>query len=55
MGAAKLTAGEALAFGLIDRIVPADGLPAAVADLTAAALGATPAHIAGIKALTQPA
>lgn len=53
MGAAKLTTPEALAFGLVDRIVARDDLDAAVAELSEAALGAEPSHIAGIKALTQ--
>lgn len=53
MGAAKLTTPEALTFGLVDRIVARDDLDAAVAELSQAALGAEPSHIAGIKALTR--
>ncbi|QIE41069.1 enoyl-CoA hydratase/isomerase family protein [Rhodobacteraceae bacterium SC52] len=53
MGAAKLTTPEALTFGLVDRIVARDDLDAAVAELSQAALGAAPSHIAGIKALTR--
>jgi len=53
MGGAKLAAEEALAFGLVDRIVPREGLMAAVDELTEAAAGATPDHVAAIKALTR--
>ena len=52
MAGAKLTAEEALAFGLVDRIVPSEGLAAAVAELAAPALAASPAHGAAIKAMT---
>ncbi|MFN3643953.1 MAG: enoyl-CoA hydratase/isomerase family protein [Gemmobacter sp.] len=49
MGGARIEAGEALAWGLVDRIVePADLLPAARA-LAADALAADPAHAAAIK------
>ena len=51
MAGARIGAEEALAWGLVDRIAPPEGLEAAVADLAAAALGATPAHVAAIKAL----
>ncbi|PWR02830.1 enoyl-CoA hydratase [Meridianimarinicoccus roseus] len=54
MGAAKLTAAEALAHGLVDRVVAADGLAPATAELAEAALGAAPAHVTAIKALTRP-
>jgi enoyl-CoA hydratase/carnithine racemase len=53
MGAARLTADEALSFGLVDRLVAPEDLTAAVAELAEAALAAHPAHIAGIKALTR--
>ena len=52
MAGAKLTAEEALAFGLVDRIVPPEALEATVAELAAAALAASPAHGAAIKAMT---
>lgn len=55
MAGAKLTAEEALGAGLVDRIVPRDGLDEAVADLAAAALGATAGHVAAIKAMTGAA
>ncbi|MBL9059798.1 MAG: enoyl-CoA hydratase/isomerase family protein [Mangrovicoccus sp.] len=55
MAGAKLTADEALGAGLVDRIVPRDGLDAAVAELAAATLAATPAHAAAIKAMTGAA
>lgn len=51
MAGARIGAEEALAWGLVDRIVPAEALETSVADLAAAALGATPAHVAAIKAL----
>lgn len=53
MGAARLTAAEALGFGLIDRMVAPEDLEQAITELSAATLGADPAHIAGIKALTR--
>jgi enoyl-CoA hydratase/carnithine racemase len=51
MAGARIGAEEALAWGLVDRLVPAEGLAAAVDDLAAAALGATSGHVAAIKAL----
>ncbi|RBO53643.1 enoyl-CoA hydratase/isomerase family protein [Rhodovulum sp. BSW8] len=51
MGGAKLSADEALAFGLVDRLVPREDLMAAVTDLTADALAARAEHRAAIKAL----
>ena len=51
MAGQKIGAEEALAWGLIDRIVPRDALDEAIATLTADALGATSGHVAGIKAL----
>ncbi len=53
MGAAKITAQEALTFGLVDRVVPREGLDDAVAALTDAAAAATPDHVAAIKAMTR--
>ncbi len=51
MAGQKITADEALSWGLIDRIVPPDTLLPAARALAADALGATPAHLAAIKAL----
>jgi len=51
LGGARIEAGEALAWGLIDRIVEPDGLAAAAAGLAADALVAEPAHLAAIKAM----
>lgn len=52
MSGARLTADEALAFGLIDRIAAEGGLAALVTDLSTPALAAEPGHIAAIKAMT---
>jgi len=54
MGGARLSAEEALAFGLVDRVVAREGLPAAVDEITAAATAASPDHVAAIKAMTRP-
>jgi enoyl-CoA hydratase/carnithine racemase len=51
MAGQKIATDEALAWGLIDRIVPRDALDEAIATLTADTLGATAEHVAGIKAL----
>jgi enoyl-CoA hydratase/carnithine racemase len=51
MAGEKLTAAEALNTGLIDAICPPDDLLAEARDMTADALQADPAHIAGIKRL----
>lgn len=51
MAGAKIEAEEALAWGLIDRIVAPEALTETVAALAADSLGATAAHVAGIKAL----
>lgn len=51
MSGAKIEAEEALAWGLIDRIVPVEGLSAAVAELIEAPLAAKPEVLAGIKTL----
>jgi enoyl-CoA hydratase/carnithine racemase len=53
MGSVKLDADAALAMGLVDRVVPGDGLARAVAELSAAALGAAPDHVRAIKAMTR--
>lgn len=55
MAGQKIEAPEALAWGLIDRIVPGDDLMAAARDLAADCLSAAPDHQAAIKAmLDQP-
>lgn len=51
MAGARIDTAEALAWGLIDRMVPAAELMEAVAALSADARGASPEHVAGIKAL----
>ncbi|MBL3565905.1 enoyl-CoA hydratase/isomerase family protein [Rhodovulum sulfidophilum] len=51
MGGARLDADEALAFGLVDRLVPRDELMATAAGLAADALAAAPEHRVAIKAL----
>lgn len=51
MAGQKIAADEALAWGLIDRIVPREALGETIVTLTADALGATAEHVAGIKAL----
>lgn len=51
LAGAKLTAPEALAFGLVDRLVPAEGLAEAANALVAEAAGADPAHVAALRAM----
>jgi len=51
MAGARIDTEEALAWGLIDRMVPAADLMETVAALSADARGASPEHVAGIKAL----
>ncbi|MDE3028422.1 MAG: enoyl-CoA hydratase/isomerase family protein [Paracoccaceae bacterium] len=51
MAGMKATAQEALAWGLIDRLVEPEALMATVAELAADARGATAAHVAAIKAM----
>ena len=51
MAGAKVAAEEALGWGLADRIVAPDELEPTVAELTADALAADSAHVAGIKRL----
>lgn len=55
MAGAKVGAEAALAWGLVDRIVPRDAMEAAVQELTAAAVGASAGHVAAIKRLMPPA
>lgn len=49
MGGAKIEAAEAMAWGLIDRIEPAENLIAAARLLAADCLAAKPEHVAAIK------
>lgn len=51
MAGAKIEAEEALAWGLVDRIVAPDLLEETIAGLTADACAAEAAHVAGIKAM----
>jgi enoyl-CoA hydratase/carnithine racemase len=51
MAGMKVPAEEALAWGLIDRLVEPEALMATVAELAADARGATAAHVAAIKAM----
>lgn len=51
MGGARIEAPEALAWGLIDRIVPAADLIAAARDLAEDSKAAAPDHVAAIKAM----
>ena len=51
MAGAKISADEALASGLIDRIVPPDQLAGAARALASDALGADAGHVAAIKAM----
>lgn len=51
MAGQKIEAAEALSWGLIDRIVPGDGMDGAIEALVADARTAKPAHVAAIKAL----
>jgi enoyl-CoA hydratase/carnithine racemase len=53
MGGARIGAEEALAWGLIDRIAPAEMLEDMVATLAKDALTARPDHVAGIKAMLR--
>lgn len=53
MGGQKLTADEALSFGLIDRIVEPDTLMDVARDLAADTLAAKPEIAAGIKTMCQ--
>lgn len=50
----KIEAPEALAWGLIDRIVPAADLLSTVRDLAADVMAARAGHAAAIKALVRP-
>jgi enoyl-CoA hydratase/carnithine racemase len=51
LAGARAPAPEALAWGLVDRILPAEALLPGAAALAADALAATPAHVAAIRRL----
>lgn len=51
MGGQKITADEALSFGLIDRIVEADNLQPHAREIAADVMAAKPEIISGIKAM----
>ncbi|WP_172329394.1 enoyl-CoA hydratase/isomerase family protein [Mangrovicoccus sp. HB161399] len=51
MAGQKIPVAEALSWGLVDRVVAKEDLEGCVRDLAAAALGAEPSHISGIKSL----
>ena len=51
MGGAKLSAEQALDFGLVEAVVEREALMGRVASLCADVLSADPAHISGIKGL----
>ena len=51
MGGQKITADEALSFGLVDRLVEVADLMPTVQEIATDALAANPSHIAGIKGL----
>jgi enoyl-CoA hydratase len=53
MGGQKITADEALSFGLVDRLVEVDNLMPMVHETATDALAAKPSHIAGIKGLVS--
>lgn len=54
MAGARIGADEALAWGLVDRVVPVGDLLPAARALAADSLGAAPGHVAAIKALLPP-
>jgi len=54
MGGQKITAQEALTFGLVDRIVPAEELMQSARDIVADTVAATPEIATGIKAMCAP-
>ncbi len=55
MAGQKIDAETALAWGVIDRIVPDDALLQTARDLGADVCAATPAHVAAIKRMIDPA
>ncbi|MFU8778968.1 MAG: enoyl-CoA hydratase/isomerase family protein, partial [Roseovarius sp.] len=52
---ARLDTGEALDWGLFDRVVPRDGLMQTTRDLAANALAAPPDHATALKAMCRAA
>ncbi|SDK48299.1 enoyl-CoA hydratase/isomerase family protein [Paracoccus chinensis] len=53
MAGQKIGAETALGWGLLDRIVPSDALIETAGELAADALGAAPAHVAGVKRMIR--
>lgn len=53
MGGAKIRADEALAWGLIDRIVPQVELMAAAKEMVADCVAAAPLHVSAIKKMAD--
>jgi enoyl-CoA hydratase/carnithine racemase len=53
LGGARVAAEEALAWGLIDRIVAPEALEVTVAELAADALAATPEHLSALKRMLR--
>lgn len=53
LAGARLTAPEALAIGLVDKVTSADQLATEVAAMAAPPLAASTAHVAALKALTR--
>jgi enoyl-CoA hydratase/carnithine racemase len=53
MAGVRVPAEEALAWGLVDRVVAAEALMDAVAELATDALAAAPQHVAAIKAMCR--
>lgn len=53
MGGQKIPADEALAWGLVDRLVPPEALMATVREVAADVLAARPGHAAAIKAMIR--
>jgi enoyl-CoA hydratase/carnithine racemase len=51
MAGAKIEADEALAWGLVDRLVPSEALTEAARTLAADAMAAKPGHAGAIKAM----
>jgi enoyl-CoA hydratase/carnithine racemase len=51
MAGVQVAADEALAWGLIDRIVPPESLQDRTAELAGPALAAKPGHAAAVKAM----
>lgn len=54
MAGQKIGAEEALSWGLVDRLVPADKFPDAIDELAKDTLAAAAEHVSAIKALIEP-